>query len=67
MLLFKAFIAGETLNYEAESKIPVCNHLPLNVSEKTIVSQQQSLISYWALTDPSKAEFLVFSPYINRR
>lgn len=67
MLLFKGLIAGDTLNYKAESRIPVCNHLPLNLSKKTIVSQQQSLISYKALTDPSKAVFLGFSPHINGR
>lgn len=67
MLLFKAFIAGDTLNYKAESRIPVCNYLPLNLSEKTTISQQQSLISYETLTDPRKAEFLGFSPHINGR
>lgn len=67
MLLFNAFIAGDTLNYKAQSRIPVCNHLPLNLSKKTIVTQQQSLFSYKALTDPSQAEFLGFSPHMNGR
>ena len=57
LLFSKAFIAGDTWNYGAESRILMHKHLPLNGSQKTIVSQQQSMLCYKALMDPSKAEF----------
>ena len=54
------------LNCGAESRIPVHDHLPLNLSQKTIASQQHSMLCYKALIDPSKAEFLVFL-HVNAR
>ena len=60
LLFSKAFMGGDMLNYGAKSRIPMHNHLPLNLRQKTIVSQQQSMLCYKAVIDPSKTEFLVF-------
>lgn len=63
MLFSKAFIAGDMLHYGAKSRILMHNHPPLSLSQKTIVSQQQSMLFYKALIDPSKAELLFFSAH----
>lgn len=56
-LFSKAFIAGDIWNYGAESRILMHKYLPLNLSQKTIASQQRSMLCYKAQIDPSKAEF----------
>lgn len=66
LLFSKAFTAEDTLNYGPKSRIPMNNHLPLNLSQKTIVSHQQTMLCSKALIDPIKAEFL-FCLHVNAR